>query len=38
MQEVIVYLLVAIAAVFLVKKYGFSSKKKGNCNTGCDCH
>jgi hypothetical protein len=38
MQEVIVYLLVVLAVSFLVKKYALPSKKKNNCNTGCDCH
>jgi hypothetical protein len=38
MQEIAVYVLLILALFFLVKKYVFPSKKKGNCNTGCDCH
>ncbi len=38
MQEVIVYFVVALAVVFLMKKYAFPSKKNRGCNTGCDCH
>nr|WP_298782550.1 FeoB-associated Cys-rich membrane protein [uncultured Polaribacter sp.] len=38
MQEVIVYFLVALAVVFLVRKYFFSPKKNKNCHTDCNCH
>jgi hypothetical protein len=39
MQDVIVYILVVMAVVFLMKKYVFSSKKKGkSCDTDCGCH
>ncbi|MEJ6675188.1 MAG: FeoB-associated Cys-rich membrane protein [Polaribacter sp.] len=38
MQEIVVYILLIFALFFLVKKYVFPSKKKGNCGTGCDCH
>ncbi|QOD60100.1 FeoB-associated Cys-rich membrane protein [Polaribacter haliotis] len=38
MQEVIAYSLLIIALFFLVKKYAFPKKKKGNCNTDCGCH
>lgn len=40
-QELIVYVLVAGAAVFLVKKFIFKKKKKsGNCGSDedCGCH
>ncbi|RCS26255.1 FeoB-associated Cys-rich membrane protein [Polaribacter sp. WD7] len=38
MQEVIIYIIVALAVFFLVKKYIFPSKKDKNCNTDCGCH
>ncbi|TMM30682.1 FeoB-associated Cys-rich membrane protein [Polaribacter aestuariivivens] len=38
MQQIIVYLLVAFAVFFLVKKYFFASKNKKNCSTDCGCH
>jgi hypothetical protein len=37
MQEILVYIALGIAIGFLIKKYFFKSKKKGNCNTNCDC-
>jgi hypothetical protein len=37
MQEIIAYILVALAVVFLVKKYVFPSKKSNGCNPGCGC-
>ncbi len=37
MQEVITYIVVALAVVFLVRKYIFKTKKRKNCNTDCDC-
>jgi len=38
MQEIIVYIIVFLAVVFLVKKYFVKSKtKKGNCGTDCGC-
>ena len=37
MQEVIAYLLVALAVVFLVKKYIFPSKKGKGCSPDCGC-
>ena len=37
MQEIITYILVALAVVFLVKKYFFPSKKSSGCNPGCGC-
>lgn len=36
MQEIIVYIFVVFAVLFLVKKYIFPSKKKKGCGTGCD--
>lgn len=37
MQEILVYIALGLAIGYLVKKYLFSSEKKGNCNSGCDC-
>ena len=37
MQEVVAYVLVLLAAVFLVKKYVFPSKKNKGCGTDCGC-
>ncbi len=37
MQDILVYIALGIAIAFLVKKYFFKSKKKGNCD-GCDLH
>ncbi|MBP8793441.1 MAG: FeoB-associated Cys-rich membrane protein [Lutibacter sp.] len=35
MQELLVYIALAIALVYLVKKYFFKSKNKSSCGTGC---
>lgn len=35
MQDILVYIALGLAIGFLVKKYFFKSKKKGNCNTNC---
>ncbi|MCL7752267.1 FeoB-associated Cys-rich membrane protein [Polaribacter sp. Z022] len=37
MQEIITYIIVVLAVVFLVKKFGFSTKKKKGCNPDCGC-
>jgi hypothetical protein len=37
MQEIISYILVFLAAFFLVKKYIFPSKKNSKCKSGCGC-
>ncbi|MCF6169083.1 FeoB-associated Cys-rich membrane protein [Lutibacter sp.] len=37
MQEILVYIVLGIAVVFLIKKYFFKSKKKGKCDTDCKC-
>ena len=39
MQEILVYIALGVAIGFLVKNYFFKSKKKGDCDSGCDsCH
>lgn len=38
MQEIIVYIVVSIAVLFLVRKYIFPVKKNKNCSTDCNCH
>ena len=37
MQEIISYILVVLAVLFLVKKYIFPSKKNSKCKSGCGC-
>jgi len=37
MQDILVYIALGLALGFLVKKYFFKTKKKGTCNTDCDC-
>ncbi|MFK8060928.1 MAG: FeoB-associated Cys-rich membrane protein [Polaribacter sp.] len=37
MQEIITYSLVALAVLFLVKKFIFPSKKKKGCSPDCGC-
>jgi len=37
MQEIIVYIIVISAVVFLVKNFFFKSKTAPGCNSGCDC-
>lgn len=39
-QSIIAYVIVAIAAVFLVKKFLLPKKKKAGCgsNDDCNCH
>ncbi len=37
MQEVITYIVVVLAVVFLVKKFFFKTKKDGHCSTDCNC-
>ena len=37
MQEFITYLLVALAVVFLIKKFVFPSKKNKGCSSNCGC-
>ncbi|NLP57783.1 FeoB-associated Cys-rich membrane protein [Lutibacter sp. B1] len=36
MQQILVYIALVIAIIFLVKKY-FFTKKKGSCGTNCNC-
>ncbi|TXD53176.1 FeoB-associated Cys-rich membrane protein [Polaribacter sp. IC066] len=38
MQEIIVYILVILAAYFLIKKYFIPSKKVKKCSSDCGCH
>ncbi|NNJ58878.1 MAG: FeoB-associated Cys-rich membrane protein [Lutibacter sp.] len=37
MQDILAYITLGLAIGFLVKKYFFKTKKKGKCNTNCDC-
>jgi hypothetical protein len=36
MQEYLVYIALGLAIGFLIRKY-FFAKKKGNCDSNCDC-
>ncbi|MFT6748397.1 MAG: hypothetical protein ACJAQ1_000309 [Flavobacterium sp.] len=41
MQEILVYICVAVAVGFLIKKFFLKKKKKTkgkNCDTDCGCH
>jgi hypothetical protein len=39
MQEILAYLVLIGAVLFLVKKFFFKAKKKKNCSDdGCGCH
>lgn len=39
MQEILAYLILATAVLFLAKKFFFKPKKKKNCsNDDCGCH
>ena len=35
MQDILAYIALGVAVGFLVKKYFFKSKNKGNCTTDC---
>jgi len=38
-QEILVYIILAVAIVFLLRKFVFKPKnKKGKCDTDCGCH
>ncbi|AZJ33120.1 FeoB-associated Cys-rich membrane protein [Tenacibaculum sp. Mcav3-52] len=37
MQEVLTYLVVCGAVIFLVKKFFFKPKKNSSCDTNCNC-
>lgn len=36
-QQIIAYLILGIAIVYLLRKFIFKSKKKKNCDTDCGC-
>nr|WP_271405640.1 FeoB-associated Cys-rich membrane protein [Tenacibaculum soleae] len=37
MQEIITYIIVGLAILFLVNKFFIKTKKSKNCNTDCGC-
>jgi len=37
MQEILTYIVLVIAVAFLIRKFFFKSKKKGNCGPDCNC-
>lgn len=38
MQQILAYLFLGAALLFLLRKYVFTSKKSKNCSTDCGCH
>ena len=36
-QQIMVYVIVGLAVLYLLKKFVFKSKKKNNCGTDCGC-
>ncbi|HAO15948.1 MAG TPA: FeoB-associated Cys-rich membrane protein [Tenacibaculum sp.] len=36
-QEVLSYVIVALAVLFLIKRFLFKAKKNKNCDKGCGC-
>ena len=37
-QEIITYVILTAAIIYLFKKYVFKGKKKDGCDTDCGCH
>ncbi|MCV9932412.1 FeoB-associated Cys-rich membrane protein [Flavobacterium sp. LS1R47] len=38
-QEIIAFIILLVAVAFLIRKYFWKSKKKGNCGENdCGCH
>jgi hypothetical protein len=37
MQEILTYIVLVVAVAFLIRKFFFKSKKKGNCDSDCNC-
>ncbi|MDX1828473.1 MAG: FeoB-associated Cys-rich membrane protein [Lutibacter sp.] len=37
MQEILTYIVLVIAVAFLIRKFFFKPKKKGNCGPDCNC-
>ncbi len=37
MQEYLAYIALGLAIGFLVRKYFFKTKKKGDCDIDCNC-
>ncbi len=37
MQEVLVYIALAAAILYLLRKFAFKKKKKEGCDTDCNC-
>lgn len=37
MQEILAYIIVVLAVIFLIKKYFFSVKKNKGCSSDCGC-
>lgn len=37
LQEILVYIILGVAIVFLAKKFFFKTKSKKNCDTDCGC-
>jgi hypothetical protein len=37
MQEILVYIALALAIFFLIRHFFFKPKKKSGCDTDCNC-
>ncbi|CAM1334434.1 FeoB-associated Cys-rich membrane protein [Tenacibaculum aestuariivivum] len=37
MQEIITYIIVSLAVLFLIKKFFIKNKKNKGCDTDCNC-
>jgi hypothetical protein len=37
LQEILAFTALAVAVVFLVRKFFWKKKKKGGCDTDCGC-
>ncbi|MBT4780032.1 MAG: FeoB-associated Cys-rich membrane protein [Polaribacter sp.] len=38
MQEILIYISLGLAVLYLLRKFIFKGKHKGNCDTDCGCH
>ncbi len=38
LQEIIIYVILGLAIFYLLRKYIFKGKKKGDCDSDCSCH
>ncbi|MDG1504257.1 MAG: FeoB-associated Cys-rich membrane protein [Flavicella sp.] len=38
LQEILIYVSLALAVLYLLRKFIFKGKPKGNCDADCGCH